>query len=145
MKFTRTFSLLTLALGGHVLTVSAIDAAGNPAAQTVTFRIVATVDSLIAAVNVFAGQQQMDDALRRSFLAKLEDAKQSLARSNSKVAINKLLLSKNAVIRTGNGGTLRVKQLFVKRRGQRDKGRQYAPMQQCRPRCRRARLDCSAR
>ncbi|MGB2712621.1 MAG: HYR domain-containing protein, partial [Vicinamibacterales bacterium] len=83
-------ALLTLALGEHVLTVSAMDSAGNPAVRTVTFRIVATIDSLIAAVNTFAGQQQIDEALRRSLLAKLDDAKQAVARGNSKVAINKL-------------------------------------------------------
>ena len=86
----QNIALLTLALGEHVFTVSAMDAAGNPAVRTVTFRIVATIDSLIAAVNALAGQQQMDEALRRSLLAKLEDAKQALARGNSKVAINKL-------------------------------------------------------
>jgi hypothetical protein len=73
-----------------VFTVSAMDAAGNSAVQTVTFRIVATIDSLIAAVNAFGGQQQMDDAMRRSLLSKLEDAKGALARGKSNVAINKL-------------------------------------------------------
>jgi hypothetical protein len=86
----QNIALLTLALGQHVFTVSAMDAAGNPALRTVTFRIVATVDSLAAAVNALAAQQQMDDALRRSLLAKLDDAKQLLARGSSKAAINKL-------------------------------------------------------
>jgi uncharacterized repeat protein (TIGR01451 family) len=86
----QNIALLTLTLGQHVFTVSAMDAAGNPAVQTVTFRIVATIDSLIAAVNAFSGQQQMDDAMRRSLLAKLEDAKSALVRGNRKVAINKL-------------------------------------------------------
>ena len=78
------------ALGEHVVTVSAMDAVGNPTVRTVTFRIVATIDSLIAAVNTFGDQQQMDEALRRSLLAKLDDAKQAVARGNSKVAFNKL-------------------------------------------------------
>jgi uncharacterized repeat protein (TIGR01451 family) len=86
----QSVALLTLTLGQHVFTVSAMDAAGNPAVRTVTFRIVATIDSLIGAVNAFGGQQQMDDAMRRSLLAKLGDAKSALVRGNSKVAINKL-------------------------------------------------------
>ena len=63
-----------------------MDAVGNPAVRTVTFRIVATIDSLIAAANTFGGLQQMDDAMRRSLLATLDDAKQALARGNTKVA-----------------------------------------------------------
>lgn len=87
----QSVALLTLGLGEHVFTVSAMDAAGNPAVRTVTFRIVATIDSLITAVNLLAEQQQIDDSRTvRGLLGKLEDAKQALARGNQTAAINKL-------------------------------------------------------
>src|SRR5262249_53330116 len=48
--------LLTLALGDHTLSVAAVDVAGNQTTQSQPFSIVATVDSLIAAVNIFGDQ-----------------------------------------------------------------------------------------
>jgi len=86
----QSISLLSLALGEHVFTASAMDVAGNPAGRTVTFRIVGTIDSLIAAVNLFAQQGQIDDPRARSLLNKLDDAKQAIARGNNKTAINRL-------------------------------------------------------
>ena len=50
----QTIPLLTLALGFHTLFVSASDQAGNTSLTTVTFRIVATIDTLIGAVNTFS-------------------------------------------------------------------------------------------
>src|SRR5439155_809856 len=55
-------SLLTLALGVHGVVVSASDLAGNSRTQEVTFRIIATLDSLIASVTVFAGQKKIVQA-----------------------------------------------------------------------------------
>ena len=87
----QSIPLLTLTLGEHVFMVSAMDRAGNPSVRTVTFRIVATIDSLIAAVNVLAQQGQIDDSrMVKSLLSKLEDAKQAVARGSNKAAINKL-------------------------------------------------------
>jgi hypothetical protein len=87
----QSMALLTLGLGEHVFTVSAMDAAGNPAGRTVTFRIIATIDSLIAAVNLLAEQRQIDDSrIVRSLLGKLDEAKQAVARGKITVAINKL-------------------------------------------------------
>jgi hypothetical protein len=52
--------------------------AGNSRSQNVTFTVVATIDSLIASVNMFAGQQKIDDSNTvKSLLAKLNDAKQA--------------------------------------------------------------------
>ena len=50
----QSISLLTLALGVHTVEAYASDVAGNPTRQPVSFRIVATIDSLIASVNVYA-------------------------------------------------------------------------------------------
>ncbi len=82
--------LLTLALGFHTLFVSASDQAGNTALTTVTFRIVATIDTLIGAVNTSIGAGQIDASGARSLLSKLEDAKQALSRGNLTAARSKL-------------------------------------------------------
>lgn len=74
--------LLTLALGFHTLFVSASDQAGNTSLTTVTFRIVATIDTLIGAVNTFSATGQIDASRGRSLLSKLEDAKEVLSRGN---------------------------------------------------------------
>jgi Beta-propeller repeat/FIMAH domain len=76
----ETIQLLTLPLGTHSLIVSASDVAGNSSQQPVTFRIVATIDSLIAAVNVYSTQGKIDSNTRKSLLAKLSDAKSALDR-----------------------------------------------------------------
>jgi hypothetical protein len=87
----QSIALLTRALGDHVFTVSAMDRAANPAVRIVTFRVVATIDSLIAAVNEFAQQGQIDDSrMIKSLLSKLDEAKQAVARDKKSVAINKL-------------------------------------------------------
>ena len=87
----RSISLLTLALGTHSFAVSATDVAGNSRSQTVTFGVIATVDSLIASVNVFAGQKKIDDpAVVKRLLAILNDAKQAVQRGNRAAAIVKL-------------------------------------------------------
>jgi len=87
----QSIQLWTLALGSHSIVVSGTDVAGNSSSQTVTFRIVATIDSLIATVNVFAAQKMIDDATTvKGLLAKLEDARQAASRGNKTTAINKL-------------------------------------------------------
>jgi hypothetical protein len=87
----QSISLLTLALGTHSFVLTATDVAGNSRSQNVTFTVAATIDSLIASVNVFAGQNNIDDSNTvKSLLAKLNDAKQAAQRSNKTTAINKL-------------------------------------------------------
>ena len=86
----QTVPLLTLALGFHTLFVSTSDLAGNTSLTTVTFRIVATIDTLIGAVNTFIAAGQIDASGGRSLLSKLEDAKQLLSRGNLAAARNKL-------------------------------------------------------
>jgi hypothetical protein len=87
----QSISLLTLALGTHSLVESATDMAGNSRSQTVTFRVIATLDSLIASVNVFAAQKRIDDpAVVKRLLGKLADAKQAMERGNKATAIARL-------------------------------------------------------
>lgn len=86
----QTMSLLTLALGVHTLDVSASDVAGNSVRQSVSFRVVATIDSLIASVNIDAEQGTLDASNQRSLLAKLYDAKAALDRGNTSSAAAKL-------------------------------------------------------
>jgi hypothetical protein len=83
--------MLTLALGTHTFVLTATDVAGNSRTQSVPFTVVATIDSLIASVNVFAGQKKIDDSSTvNSLLTKLNDAKQAAQRGNKAAAINKL-------------------------------------------------------
>jgi len=86
----QTVKLLTLALGTHTLAVSAIDVAGNSSQQSVTFRVVATINSLIATVNIYAAQGIIDGSTQKTLLAKLTDAQAALAHGNSTAARGKL-------------------------------------------------------
>jgi hypothetical protein len=82
--------LRLLPLGVHTVRVSAADAAGNAVTRSVSFRIVATIDSLIASVNFYAGEGRIDASNQRSLLAKLNDAKAALDRGNTAAAAGKL-------------------------------------------------------
>jgi FIMAH domain-containing protein/beta-propeller repeat-containing protein len=75
-------ALLGLSLGTHALVVSAADVVGHAAQQFVGFTIVATIDSLIAAVNTYRAQGQMDATVGKSLLMKLNDAQAALDRGN---------------------------------------------------------------
>jgi hypothetical protein len=86
----QAVGLLTLPLGQHTVTASAADAAGNSTQRTVNFTIVATIDSLIAAVNGYAAQGQIDAGSQKTLLAKLNDAKQAIDRGNLASASSKL-------------------------------------------------------
>jgi FIMAH domain len=86
----QTIQLLSVPLGPRTLVVSAADQAGNVGAQTVAFRVKATIDSLIAAVNTFAAQGQIDPGRVRSLQSKLSDAKQAMNRGSLTAARGKL-------------------------------------------------------
>jgi hypothetical protein len=87
----QSISLLMLALGTHTLVVSATDVAQNSRSQSVSLTIVATLDSLIASVNQFAGQNKIDDASTlNGLLKKLNDTKQAVERGKKAAAIEKL-------------------------------------------------------
>jgi hypothetical protein len=87
----QSISMLTLALGTHSFVLTATDVAGNSRSQNVAFTVIATIDSLIASVNVFAGQNKIDDSNTvKSLLAKLNDTKDLVMRGKKAAAIDKL-------------------------------------------------------
>jgi photosystem II stability/assembly factor-like uncharacterized protein len=86
----QRIQLLSVPLGTHTLVVSAADQAGNAATQTVVFRVKATIDSLIAAVNTFASQGQIDPSVAHSLQTKLSDAKRAMDRGSLSAARGKL-------------------------------------------------------
>jgi hypothetical protein len=89
-------NLLDLGLGEHVLSVRAEDTAGNASEQSVTFTVVATIDSLQASVQILLDAGEIDNpGIARSLLAKLDAAEAAAARGNLNAADNQL----NAFIR----------------------------------------------
>ena len=87
---SQSVLLLTQTLGAHTIEVFASDAAGNPVRQSVSFRVVATIDSLIASVNIYAMQGKIDASKQRGLLEKLNDANAALDRGNMAAASAKL-------------------------------------------------------
>ena len=90
MQNSQSVLLLTQTLGAHTIDVVASDAAGNPAHGSVSFRVVATIDSLIASVNIYALQGKIEAVKQRGLLATLNDAKAALDRGNTAAASAKL-------------------------------------------------------
>ena len=86
LQNSQSILLLTQTLGAHTIEVFASDGAGNPAHQSVSFRVVATIDSLIASVNIYGLQGKIDAAKQRGLLGKLNDAKAALDRGNRSAA-----------------------------------------------------------
>jgi Beta-propeller repeat len=101
----QTIDLLTLALGSHAFSVSASDVEGNQSQQSVTFRVVATFQSLIDAVNVFSAQGKISPAVANSLVSKLTEAKKARDRGNETVFRNKLDDFINQV-RASSGGSI---------------------------------------
>jgi len=100
----QSVPLLTLSLGTHTLSVSAIDQAGNPGARIVTFRVKATIDSLMAAVNAFTSQGTIDPRVAHSLQAKLSDALQAMDKGNVSAVRGSLSDFANAVsAKSGSG------------------------------------------
>jgi hypothetical protein len=110
----QSIPLLGLSLGTHTLTVSAMDQAGNVAAQTVAFGVKATIDSVIATVNTFASQGQIDQRVAHSLQAKLADAKREMDRGNLSEARGKLSDFARAVsAQSGKGMTVDAAQVLL--------------------------------
>jgi parallel beta-helix repeat protein len=87
----QSINLLSLSLGTHTLAVTASDVAGNSGTKSVSFHIIATIDSLISTVNILAQQGKITDTnVVKSLLSKLNEAKQALSRGNKKTAVSKL-------------------------------------------------------
>jgi probable HAF family extracellular repeat protein len=84
-------TLLSLSLGMHTLSVAAVDNSGNSGSKSVSFDIIATLDSLVAAVNYFAQKGEInDDKLWNSLSKKLNEAQEANNRENMNVTVNKL-------------------------------------------------------
>jgi len=81
---------LTLSLGAHMVTASAVDTAGNASHQDVVFHVVATIGSLATAVDFYASQGRIDATTSNSLRAKLSEAQSALDRGNLTVVHNKL-------------------------------------------------------
>lgn len=77
---------LTLALGSHTFSVSAADLAGNTVSRTVAFRVTATIDSLIATVNLLMAQGRIDARMSSHLLARLDDVRQAINRGSGTAA-----------------------------------------------------------
>jgi hypothetical protein len=90
LQNSQSILLLTQTLGAHTIEVLVSDAAGNPAHQSVSFRVVATIDSLIASVNIYALQGKIDASKQRGLLETLNDAEAALDRGNTSAASAKL-------------------------------------------------------
>jgi hypothetical protein len=68
-----------------------MDKAYNQSSKSVTFSVTATVDSLVASVNRFAGEGKIvDNGVLKSLLQKLQGVQDALKKGNTTAAINKL-------------------------------------------------------
>jgi hypothetical protein len=56
----------------------------------VSFRVVATIDSLITSVSIYALQGKIGDSNKKTLLSKLNDANAALSRGNISAASGKL-------------------------------------------------------
>jgi hypothetical protein len=91
-----TIDLLVLALGEHVLAVSAEDRAGNTARASVTFTVVATVGSLRGVVERYAADGALSDTgVVTALLQQLDAAQASLDRGLRRTAAQQLSAFEN--------------------------------------------------
>jgi hypothetical protein len=86
----QQIELLTLPLGAHTFVASASDVAGNGSLRSVTFHLVATIPSIVAAVDAYVTQGSIGRATQKDLLAKLKDAQTALDRGRLADARRKL-------------------------------------------------------
>jgi hypothetical protein len=87
---TTTIKLLALALGDHLFSASVTDVAGNTSNVAVSFRVTASIDSLMEAVRIYAAAGAFDSSIQRSLMAKLTAANDAYARGNLQTVRAKL-------------------------------------------------------
>jgi len=87
----QAVDLLPLSLDSHILTVNAVDKAGNAATASVTFTVKATVGSLNTLVDRLYAEGKITKAsVRDSLRGQLSSAEASIAAGKNKTAINQL-------------------------------------------------------
>jgi len=92
----ETIEVYTLPLGEHTLTVTAVDNAENSDNKTVTFNVIATIDSLIALVEKFHDLGYInDEGFKNGLLAKLYAAKAKIETGQAREAKNYLKTARN--------------------------------------------------
>jgi PKD repeat protein len=92
----ETIEVYTLPLGEHMLIVTAVDNAGNSDTKTVTFNVIATIDSLIALVEKFHDLGYINDGdFKNGLLAKLYAAKAKIETGQAREAKNYLKTARN--------------------------------------------------
>jgi hypothetical protein len=83
----QVIDLYTLSLGYHTLRLVAVDNAGNVSVKSVSFRVTATIQSLVISVNRFGLDGSITDvALQGSLLAKLTSAQTYLDQGKVRMA-----------------------------------------------------------
>jgi hypothetical protein len=85
-----TIKLLDMPLGEHRFIATASDTAGHTTQVPVSFRVIATIDSLIQALRIFEASGRIQGGAYRGLMAKLTDAKDAYARGNLEGARAKL-------------------------------------------------------
>ena len=87
----QVIDLYTLALGDHTFTVNAWDLAGNASVASVTFTVIATPESLMAAVEHFYEMGAIKNAgIKTSLIQKLENIAAAMLRGQENAAAGQL-------------------------------------------------------
>ena len=93
VKNGQVFDLRTLKVGSHTFTATATDRAGNSTSKSVTFKITATVKSLIRSVNLYYGEHKITrSSLKNRLLSWLNAAEYYRAHSKYRAARSMLSL-----------------------------------------------------
>jgi hypothetical protein len=82
--------LRTLALGTHTFTATAVDVAGNSATKSVSFKVVATIASVISEVKLYRAEGKITKAFATRLLGRLEIARSRFAKGQLSAAVVKM-------------------------------------------------------
>jgi cytochrome c len=109
-----TVNLLELPLGDHHLVATASDAAGNRSQVSVSFQVIATIDSLMQATHAYQGTGAIASGTYRGLIAKLTDAKDAYDRGNLEAARRKLSdFINQCLLSSGSGVSRAAAELLV--------------------------------
>jgi 2',3'-cyclic-nucleotide 2'-phosphodiesterase/3'-nucleotidase len=109
----ETIDLYSLALGEHLLTVNAVDRAGNPSSATVVFTVSATVDSLMVSVELFYANGSISSPA--VYMGMLKQLRNIAATTNPSTVISKLrsFIFQVQVVRKKNAITAEAAALLI--------------------------------